>query len=132
MASYTKCKYGGSLGRPGSSCAKAGLVRPREFCFNFASWRFSRLIWFPSSCYVLKSHQRGNLTPAETKVAYLRFAKVLCEERNGFKRFGGSAGRMEALYYHGVKRTKVRSLHFRREDSRKIHGSVSSLLRPFL
>ena len=28
---YTECKYGGSLGRPGSSCAKARLVRPREF-----------------------------------------------------------------------------------------------------
>ena len=24
---YTECKYGGSLGRPGSSCAKARLVR---------------------------------------------------------------------------------------------------------
>ena len=28
-AAYTECKYGGSLGRPGSSCAKARLVRPR-------------------------------------------------------------------------------------------------------
>ena len=26
---YTECKYGGPLGRPGSSCAKARLVRPR-------------------------------------------------------------------------------------------------------
>ena len=26
---YTECKYGGSLGQPGSSCAKARLVRPR-------------------------------------------------------------------------------------------------------
>ena len=34
---YTECKYGGSLGRPGSSCAKARLVRPREFCFDCAS-----------------------------------------------------------------------------------------------
>ena len=34
---------------------------------------------------MLKSHQRGDITPAaETKVDYLRFAKVLYEERNGF------------------------------------------------
>ena len=68
----------------------------------------------PSSCYVLKGHQRGDLTPAETKVDYLCFAKVLSEERNGFKRFGAANG---ALFYHGVKRTKVCSPHFRREDS---------------
>ena len=41
---------------------------------------------------MLKSHQRGDLTPAETKVDYLRFAKVLFEERNGFKRFGAANG----------------------------------------
>ena len=34
---YTECKYGGSLGQPGSSCAKARLVRPREFCFDCTS-----------------------------------------------------------------------------------------------
>ena len=34
---YTECKYGGPLGRPGSSCAKARLVRPPEFCFDCAS-----------------------------------------------------------------------------------------------
>ena len=34
---YTECKYGGSLGRLGSSCAKTRLVRPREFCFDCAS-----------------------------------------------------------------------------------------------
>ena len=39
---------------------------------------------------MLKSHQRGDLTPAETKVDYLRFAKVLYKERNGFKRFGAA------------------------------------------
>ena len=37
MTSYTECKNGGSLGRPGSSCAKARLMRPREFCFDCAS-----------------------------------------------------------------------------------------------
>ena len=30
---------------------------------------------------MLKSHQRGDLTPAETKVGYLRFAMVFYEER---------------------------------------------------
>ena len=89
---YSECKYGGSLGRPGSSCAKARLVRPQEFCFDCACYRLSRSIRFPSSCYVLKSHQRGDLTPAETKVDYLCFAKVLYEERNGFKRFGAANG----------------------------------------
>ena len=52
-----------------------------------------------------------------------------------------SAWRMEALYYHGVKRTKVCSLHFIQKrrlkkllewvNNWKIHGSVSSLLSPF-
>ena len=41
---------------------------------------------------MLKSHQIGDLTPAETKVDYLRFAKVLYEERNRFKRFGAANG----------------------------------------
>ena len=41
---------------------------------------------------MLKSHQRGDLTPADGKVDYLRFAKVLYEERNGFKRFGAANG----------------------------------------
>ena len=41
---------------------------------------------------MLKSPQRGDLTSAETKVAYLRFAKVLYEERNGCKRFGAANG----------------------------------------
>ena len=41
---------------------------------------------------MFKSHQIGDLTPAETKVDYLRFAKVLYEERNGFKRFGAANG----------------------------------------
>ena len=39
---------------------------------------------------MLKNHQIGDLTPAETKVGYLRFAKVLYEERNGCKRFGAT------------------------------------------
>ena len=34
---YTECKYGRPLGRPGSSCLKARLVRPKEFCFDCAS-----------------------------------------------------------------------------------------------
>ena len=31
---YTKCKYGRPLGRSRSSCVKARLVRPQEFCFD--------------------------------------------------------------------------------------------------
>ena len=41
---------------------------------------------------MLKSHQRGDLTPAEKKIGYLRFAKVFYEERNGFKQFGAANG----------------------------------------
>ena len=41
---------------------------------------------------MLKSHKRGDLTKAETKVDYLPFAKVLYEERNRFKRFGAANG----------------------------------------
>ena len=47
---YTECKYGGPLGRPGSSCAKARLMRRQEFCFDCASQRLSRSIWFALSC----------------------------------------------------------------------------------
>ena len=36
----TECKYGGPLGRPGSSCAKARLMRPQEFCFDCVSQRY--------------------------------------------------------------------------------------------
>ena len=43
---------------------------------------------------MLKSHQRGDLTPAETKVDYLCFDKVLYEERNRFKLFGVANGGM--------------------------------------
>ena len=41
---------------------------------------------------MLKSHQIGDLTPAETKVDYLHFAKVLYEEKYGFKRFAAANG----------------------------------------
>ena len=41
---------------------------------------------------LFESQQRGDLTPAETLVDYLRFAKVLYEERNGFKLFGAANG----------------------------------------
>jgi len=43
-------------------------------------------------CFELLRAQRGDLTLAETKVDYLPFAKVLYEERNGFKRFGATNG----------------------------------------
>ena len=34
---YTERKYGGALGQPGSSGAKARLVRPQGFCFDSVS-----------------------------------------------------------------------------------------------
>ena len=70
-------KIWGILGWPGSSCAKVRLVRPQEFCSAFTSLRLSRSIWFKSRYDVFKSHQRGDLTPAEMKVDYLPFAKDL-------------------------------------------------------
>ena len=48
---------------------------------------------------MLKSHQRGDLTPAETKVYYLRFAKVLYEEINGFKRLAANGGTLLSRSY---------------------------------
>ena len=77
---------------------------------------------FASSCYALNRDQRAHLTPAETTVDYLPFAKVLYEQKSVFKRFGVG---MEALYYHGIKRTKVCPLNFRREDSRNyLNGTI--------
>ena len=62
-------------------------------------------MWFPLSCYVLKSDQRGDLTAAEMKVDYLPFAKVL--PRFFMKKemdSSVSVRRMEALYYHGLRK----------------------------
>ena len=91
-------------------------------------------MWFPLSCYMLKSHQRGDLTPAETKVYYLRFAKVLYEEINGFKRLAANGGTLLSRSYF----LKERSLQKRRltkllewVNNWTIHGSASSLLCPF-
>ena len=67
---YTECKYGGPLGRPGSSCAKARLVRPQEFCFDCASWRLSRSIWLASSCCGPDRHQKGDSTLAGTTFTF--------------------------------------------------------------
>ena len=41
---------------------------------------------------MLKSHQRGDLAPAETNVDYLRLAKVLYKERNRFKQLSMANG----------------------------------------
>ena len=69
---YTECKYGGPLGPPGYSCAKARLVRPQEFCFDCASWRLSRSIWLASSYCVPDRHQKGDFTLAETAFTFPR------------------------------------------------------------
>ena len=79
---YTECKYGGPLGRPGSICTKARLVRPQEFCFDCVSQRLSRSIWFASSCCVPERHQKGDFTLAGTTFTFARsFHKVkdLCD-----------------------------------------------------
>ena len=47
---------------------------------------------FASSCYALNRDHRAHLTPAETTVDYLSFAKVLYEEKSVFKRFGVGNG----------------------------------------
>ena len=69
---YTECKYGGPLGRPGSSCAKARLERPQEFCFDCASQRLSRSIWFTSSCCTPEGHQKEDLTLAGIAINFPR------------------------------------------------------------
>ena len=49
---------------------------------------------------MLKSHQREDLTPAETKVDYLSFAKVLYKERDGLKQFiRGNGSTLFYLFY---------------------------------
>ena len=76
---------------------------------------------------MLKSHQKGDLTPAETKVDYLAFAKVL--PRFFTKKemdSSDSALRMGALYlYNRVQRMKVCSLHLRGLVSRNyLNGRI--------
>ena len=41
---------------------------------------------------MLKSHQGGDLTPAETKVDYLPLPRFFAKKENGFKRFSAAAG----------------------------------------
>ena len=35
---YTECKYGGSLGRPGTNSLEARLISPLMLCFDHASF----------------------------------------------------------------------------------------------
>ena len=84
---YTECKYGGPLGRFGSSCAKARLVRPQEFCFDRASWRLSRSIWLPSSCCVPDRHQKGDFTLADTTFTFPRSLRIHAILRGDRKHF---------------------------------------------
>ena len=69
---YTECKYSGSLCRPGSSCAKARLVRPQEFCFDCSSLRMTRSIWFASSCCLPERHENRDFTQAGTTFTFPR------------------------------------------------------------
>ena len=59
---------------------------------------------------------------------YLIKVKRKKRKKKGYRRGKKSsdlARRMEALYHHGVKRTKACSLHFRREDSRNyLNGRI--------
>ena len=86
---------------------------------------------------MLKSHQRGDLTSAETKVDNLPFAKVLYEERNGIKRFGGGEWKHLILSQSQKNESVLTSLQKRRLDKTirvgKFLGdsSVSSSLCPF-
>ena len=93
---YTECKYRGPLGRPGSSWAKARLVRPQEFYFDCASKRLSLSICFASSCCVPECHQKDFTLAGITELM----------------RFGAA---MEST----LQRKCARFPCFRREDSRK-------------
>ena len=44
---------------------------------------------------MLKSHQGGDLTPAETKVGYLPLPRFIAKKENGFKRFSAATGSTE-------------------------------------
>ena len=66
---YTECKYGGPLGRPGSSLAKAKLVRPQEFCLDYASCRLSRSILLSLRAAVcLSATKKESLLQLERKL----------------------------------------------------------------
>ena len=75
-----------------------GLVARKRDQWGLKSFVWVRVLatesidMFASNCYALNSHQRRHLTPAETAVDYLPFAKVLYEEINAFKRFGVANG----------------------------------------
>ena len=68
-----------------------------------------------------------------------RSAKVLYEERNGFKRFGAANGGTLLSRSYFLKERKCARFTSEKKTKKllewvnnlKIHGSVSSLLRPF-
>ena len=110
----TKCKYGRPLGRSRSSCVKARLVRPQEFCFDsrLSDWvdRYG-FLWVVMCLRAIKE---------EIKLLQKRKLIIFALPRFFTKKEMDSSilvRQMEALYYHGVKRTEVCLLHFRREDS---------------
>ena len=69
---------------------------------------------------MLKSHQIRDLTPAETKVDYLPFAKVLYEETSGFKRSGAANG--STLRSRSLKNKESQCARFSSEE--KTHETI--------
>ena len=69
----------------------------------------------PSSCCVPDCYQRGDLTPAGTKVNYFNFPKALLQRKQWFH----AIRRDEGKHFRVTDKTKVCSLHFRSEDLRK-------------
>ena len=68
----------------------------------------------PLSCSVPKCHQKGDFTPAGTKVNYFKFPKLLSQRKQWIQAIWRDEKRSTI-----TERTTVCSRHFRREDLRK-------------
>ena len=117
---YTECKYGGPLGRPGTSSVKARLVSPLLFCFDNA-FSFSRVYFtMPSYCCVPNCNQKEYTSLSGEKVSFFNFPKSVLTRKQWIH-----AIRDEGNDFVITERTKVCSLHFRPEDLRKsLNGRV--------
>lgn len=110
---YTECKYGGPLGRPGTSSVKARLVSPLLFCFDNTLFCFSRVYFnMPSYCCVPNCNQKGYTSLSGEKVSFFNFPKSDPTRKQWIHAIRRDEGKDFVI----TERTKVCSLHSRPED----------------
>ena len=124
-----ECKYGRPLGRPGSTCAKASLVRPHVW-FDNASFECESIEFLlcsrsvqcffdmVTSCCVPERNQKGKKTSTGEKVSFFEFPPSPLRKKQWIHAIRHEEGKQFKI----VDGTKVCLLHFSREDLRKSYN----------